>query len=105
MVTIRIAKQRIISLVADLQAHGYNPSRAILFGSVAKGTAHEHSDIDVALWDAKFTGSTPHDTEAIVKILRNFPRLEVHTFPDGETAEDNPFIAEIEKGIEVEIWS
>ena len=53
MVTIRIAKQRIRELVSDLQAAGYNPSRAVLFGSVAKQKAHELSDIDVAIWDSK----------------------------------------------------
>ncbi|MCI0751376.1 MAG: nucleotidyltransferase domain-containing protein [Flammeovirgaceae bacterium] len=98
MVTIRIAKQRITDLVRDLRAHGYNPSRAILFGSIAKGNAHELSDIDVALWDEKFTGSIPHDIEQIVKILRKYPRMEIHTFHAGETNQDNPFIKEIEKG-------
>lgn len=104
MVTIRTAKKRIGQLIAELCAQGYNPSRAILFGSVAKGIAHEHSDIDVALWDKQFTGCTPIDYERIVKILRNHPRLEVHTFQEGETKEDNPFIGEIEKyGIAIEI--
>lgn len=103
MVTIRIAKQKIRQLVRDLRASGYNPTRAILFGSVARGTAHNLSDIDVALWDAKFSGSTPHDIESIVKTLRGYPRMEIHTFPASETSIENPFIKEIEKGIEVEI--
>ncbi len=104
MVTIRIAKQRITQLLADLRAHGYNPSRAILFGSVAKGKSNQYSDIDVAIWDEKFTGCTPIDYENIVRILRNYPRLELHTYHADETKEDNPFIGEIEKnGIEIEI--
>ena len=103
MVTIRIAKQRITQLLADLRAQGYNPTRAILFGSVAKGRPHQYSDIDVAVWDEKFTGCTPIDYESIGRLLQNYPRLELHTYHVSETAEENPFIAEIEKnGIEVE---
>jgi predicted nucleotidyltransferase len=104
MVTIRIAKERIVNLVKDLRSGGFNPSRAILFGSVAKGRTHSLSDIDVALWDEKFTGCTPMDYEHLVKFLRNYSRMELHTFHVSETAQDNPFIAEIEKhGIEIEI--
>lgn len=104
MVTIRIAKERITRLVNDLRAGGFNPSRAILFGSVAKGSTHSLSDIDVALWDRKFTGARPLDYEVLVKFLRNYPRMELHTFQEGETADDNPFIREIEKnGIEIEL--
>ncbi len=59
MFTIRIAKQIVGKLIEDLCENGYNPSRVILFGSVAKGKAHAHSDIDVAIWDEKFTGCRP----------------------------------------------
>jgi hypothetical protein len=35
-------------------------------------------------------------------VLRNYPRVEVHTFQASEDAEANPFIGEIEKhGIEI----
>ena len=104
MFTVRIAKKKITALLADLRAHGYNPTRAILFGSVAKGKAHVHSDLDVAIWDERFTGCTPIDYENIVGILHRYERLELHTFNSSETKEDNPFIREIEKnGIEVEV--
>ena len=104
MFTVRIAKQKITGLLAELRHHGYNPTRAVLFGSVAKGKTHQHSDLDVAIWDEQFTGCTPIDYENIVGILHNYPRLELHTFNSNETKEDNPFIREIEKdGIEIEI--
>ena len=97
MFTIRNAKQEITKLIDDLRLNGYNPSRAILFGSVAKGKAHRLSDIDVAIWDEKFTGCRPIDYEAIIKILHHYPRFELHTFQANETSTDNPFIKEIEK--------
>jgi predicted nucleotidyltransferase len=104
MVTIAIAKQRVNGLLADLVAAGYSPTRAVLFGSVAKGKAHALSDIDVAIWDEKFTGCKPIDYEHIARIFRKYPRLEVHTFNANETRVDNPFIAEIEKeGITIEV--
>jgi hypothetical protein len=40
MATIRIAMEKIKALLHDLRVAGYNPSRAVLFGFVAKGTAH-----------------------------------------------------------------
>lgn len=104
MVTIKIATQKIESLLSELKAKGYSPTRALLFGSVAKGKAHALSDIDVAIWDEHFTGCTPIDYESIVKILRHFPRVEVHTFHSSETKEDNPFIEEIERhGVEIPV--
>ena len=106
MVTIRIAKQKIIELVSDLRNQGFEPSRAVLFGSVAKQKAHQWSDIDVAIWDRGFIGCAPFDYEPILKILRKYPGLELHTFNSSETASSNPFIEEIEKhGIEIEISS
>ncbi|MFN7258718.1 MAG: nucleotidyltransferase domain-containing protein, partial [Cyclobacteriaceae bacterium] len=79
MFTIRIAKQIVGKLIEDLRENGYNPARVILFGSLAKGKAYAHSDIDVAIWDERFTGCRPIDIEAIVKILHSYPRVEVHT--------------------------
>ena len=104
MVTIRVAKERIKSLVADLRQAGYNPTRAVLFGSVAKGNATKWSDIDVAIWDERFVGSTPIDYEPILPVLRNYQRLELHTFQKDENSTNNPFIQEIEKyAIEVDV--
>ena len=102
MVTIRVAKQKIGQLVNDLRASGYKPTRAILFGSVAKQRANKNSDVDVAIWDDKFSGCTTIDYEGFLPVLRNYPGYEVHTFHSSETALTNPFIGEIEKsGLEV----
>lgn len=104
MVTIRNAKRTVRSLVDDLRKIGYAPSRAVLFGSVAKGIATSTSDIDAAIWDARFVGCAPVDYEAILPVLRKYPRLELHTFEMNEDAKSNPFIEEIEKsGIEINL--
>jgi predicted nucleotidyltransferase len=104
MATIRNAKRTVRNLVEDLRNVGYNPSRAVLFGSVAKGTATSLSDIDAAIWDARFVGCAPIDYENILPILRKYPRLELHTFEKSEDANSNPFIEQIEKsGIEIDL--
>ena len=71
---------------------GWNPG-----ASGANGTQHPHSDIDLALWDDKFTGSLTVDYEPIKRILTRFPLIELHTFPSDEDKFSNPFIAEIIK--------
>lgn len=104
MFTIRIAKQIVGKLIEDLRENGYDPTRVVLFGSVANGKAHAHSDIDVAIWDKRFTGCRPIDIEAIVKILHHYPRVEVHPYAIDDTGQENPFIKEIEKtGMEVSV--
>jgi predicted nucleotidyltransferase len=104
MVTIRIAKEKITGLLNDLRAMGYSPTRAVLFGSVAKGKSHTLSDVDVAIWDDKFTGCLPIDYESIAPVLHRHPRVEVHTFHSSEDKTNNPFIAEIEKaGVEIPV--
>jgi predicted nucleotidyltransferase len=104
MVTIRIAKEKIKALLVDLRALGYSPSRAVLFGSVAKGKAHSLSDVDVAIWDERFEGCAPIDYEHIAGVLHKYPRIEVHTFHASEDKSNNPIISEIEKdGIEIAV--
>ncbi|MDX2247313.1 MAG: nucleotidyltransferase domain-containing protein [Bacteroidia bacterium] len=97
MVTQSIALNQIRELIALLSGQGYRPTQAYLFGSVAKGTQHAWSDIDLALWDEKFTGSLAQDYEPIKRILTRFPLIELHTFPSAEDETINPFIAEIRR--------
>src|SRR5438045_266892 len=97
MVTRKNLRLRIESFLEDLRKLGYNPERVLLFGSYAKGTASELSDIDLAIWDKNFSGCLPEDAEKIVSVLVKHPGIEVHTYKAGETANDDPFIGEIIK--------
>ena len=105
MLNRKIARNYINDFLTELIAsYGYNPSRVVIFGSVAKGKTHANSDIDVAIWDTKFIGCRPIDCEPIVRLLNQYPLIELHYFEDGETENDNPFIGEINKdGFEVEV--
>ena len=98
MFTRKYLKTLITEFVLDLKSKGYNPSKVVLFGSYAKGNPRDHSDIDLAIWDEKFTGCAPIDVEAILKSKVKFPTLlELRTYHSSETEESDPFIGEIMK--------
>ena len=97
MLTRKFAKKYINDFLDELSSLGYNPAKAILFGSVAKNCTHHYSDIDLAVWDSRFTGCKAEDYEPIVRLLSKFYKIELHTFPLGETEHENPFISEVIK--------
>ena len=80
--------------LTELRSIGYSLPKAYLFGSFARNKQKEYSDIDIAVWDIKFSGCLPVDYEGFKTILVRFPGIEVHTFnPDDN---DDPLILEIE---------
>ena len=86
----------------ELKNFGYSPKKVILFGSMAKGTMHEYSDIDLAIWDDKFLGSITIDTQPIIKLLVKYSNVEVHSFNSKTDKNINPFVEVIEReGIEI----
>jgi predicted nucleotidyltransferase len=82
----------------DIKLHGVHLRTVILFGSFAKGTQHEWSDIDVALVADEFTG-LPEDVDfySKVAIKKPYTRIEEVTFPTGYFSKGDPFIDEIKK--------
>lgn len=104
MLTRKAALIQANQFLADLKVFGIQPTKAILFGSTAKGTQHEWSDIDLAVWAPGFSGVLGVDYEQILPVLRPYKVLELHTFSPEETAETNPFVEHIVKtGIELAI--
>ncbi|MBX2897633.1 MAG: nucleotidyltransferase domain-containing protein [Cyclobacteriaceae bacterium] len=95
MLTRKALNQRVTNFIADLKAAGYTPYRVVLFGSYAKGKPHTQSDIDLAVWDEKFTGCGTSDIEPIASIVSKYPLLELHPFSLDDTENNNPFVKEI----------
>lgn len=95
MLTRKTLNQRISDFVTDLKLAGYSPTRVVLFGSYAKGKPNELSDIDLAVWDKKFTGCGTADIEPIASIVSKYPLLELHPFSEEDTENNNPFVKEI----------
>jgi predicted nucleotidyltransferase len=104
MLTREVAISTAKNFIADLIKLGYNPQQAYLFGSTVDGTINEYSDIDLALWDKKFTGIIHQDVEALKLLFRNYKTIELHSFNDKTTEETNPFIEIIKKtGIQLPV--
>jgi predicted nucleotidyltransferase len=70
--------------------------KAFLFGSYAKKSNNELSDIDIALVSRDFTGNQYLDNEMIreAKLAASYS-IEAHTFTVEEFESGNPFISEI----------
>jgi predicted nucleotidyltransferase len=67
-----------------------------LFGSYAKGTAHDNSDIDIAIVSDKFEGRRFWDREKLGKyVIKSSFDLEVHPYKTEDFTEDDPFVKEI----------
>ena len=81
----------------DIESHGVILRTVILYGSFAKGTHHEWSDIDVALVSDKFTGMPEdHDLLPYIGIKKPYVRIEAKTYPTSYFYHGNdPFIDEI----------
>jgi len=88
----------------DIESHGVHLRYVFLYGSFAKGTQHEWSDIDVALVADEFTGFTFNDKKFFpyVGIKKPYIRIETKTYPTDYFNEGDPFIEEIIKtGIKI----
>ncbi|MCU0420150.1 MAG: nucleotidyltransferase domain-containing protein [Cyclobacteriaceae bacterium] len=102
-ITRKAALKSAMDALAEMRKLGYSPSKAVLFGSFAKGTQRPHSDIDLAIWDARFTGSLSLDSPGLFSVKMKFPRIEFHTYHTSHTIENDPFIEEIlQTGINLE---
>ncbi len=97
MLTKKAAISQAKSLINELRATGYSIPRSVIFGSFVKNQQNKHSDIDLAVWDQRFTGCLAVDYEPIKHILSKYDRIELHTFPENDNTEKNPFISVIEK--------
>ncbi|TAL69965.1 MAG: nucleotidyltransferase domain-containing protein [Bacteroidetes bacterium] len=78
-------------------------SQAVLFGSYARGTNNEWSDIDVAVVSDDFEGIRIFDNKKIRKAkLKTSIDLETHPYRPEDFTSDNPFVQEIlEYGIRI----
>lgn len=91
-------------LIKLLNLNGIEVFKAYLFGSVIEGTAHDSSDIDIAIVSKDFIGIPFYDVQKISKYRRTIDlRLEVHPFSmDDILVDPSLFFTEIQnKGIQI----
>jgi len=103
MLTKNAAIEIVDNYAREIQAQGVHLRTVILYGSHAKGTQNQWSDIDVALVADEFEG-LPTDIHHFmtIAIKKPYTRIEPNTFPTDYFYEGDPFIEEIIKtGIKI----
>jgi predicted nucleotidyltransferase len=76
--------------------------KAIMFGSYAKNTAQEYSDIDLALISKDFTDN-PIENVKMLPVSMKFAKIEPHLFTWKDYQGGDPFLIEeiLKTGIEI----
>jgi predicted nucleotidyltransferase len=99
MLTQNAAIETVRKYVKEINEMGINLRQAIMFGSFAKGTQHEYSDIDVALVADNFSGVGFLDRQyfSSIGIKKTYNRIEPITYPTDYFYNSDPFIEEIKK--------
>lgn len=77
--------------------NNFNIEKVYIFGSYAKGSFQEDSDIDLAVVLKEFTDSFDMQVQ-LLKLRRKFDtRIEPHPFRSSDFDSDNPLVNEILK--------
>ena len=94
---VNIAKKYLSSLPAELDI-----KRAYIFGSYAKGTQREESDIDIAVVFGQMDDFFEMQMELFRRRRKIDIRIEPHPFDVDDFSENNPVAVEImNTGIEI----
>ncbi len=88
---IKIAKK----FIRDCRGSGLTFHKVFLFGSAAKNTAHEWSDIDLLLISDQFGDNVFENLKLYSKINIKYPIIETHPYPTEYYNEGDDFIKEI----------
>lgn len=81
--------------ITFLKENKFNIQKAYIFGSYAKGSFHEDSDIDLAIIMSNLPDTFNMQVE-LMKLRRKFDtRIEPHPFDETDFNTSNPFANEI----------
>ncbi|MEX0981986.1 MAG: nucleotidyltransferase domain-containing protein [Bacteroidales bacterium] len=93
---------RISKRYVDRVSKKYQIENVILFGSFAKGTNHNDSDIDLAIVFKQIDDAIDMQVELMCLCSENDLMIEPHPFSHSDFNFSNPVVAEILKnGIEI----
>ena len=104
MLTQNAAIDIVYNYAQEILAKGVPLRKVILYGSFAKNTQHEWSDIDVALVADEFSGISFIDKDLFpyIGIKKPYIRIESKTYNSNYFEQSDPFIEEIKNtGIEI----
>jgi len=96
-------ENKIERYLAALKKNNIRITKAYLFGSYARGTYNQWSDIDIALVSDAFKGDRIEDKNVIRRItLQTGSDIEPVPFSPADFTESDPFVREITStGIQV----
>ena len=107
-VDFEVVKQLVERYAIDVR-NVFPVDKVILYGSYAKGTADEQSDIDICFFLESFGGKRRIDIlKELLGLMHKYTGVffEPIVFPTSEIQNDNPFVKEILRtGIEVNLGS
>jgi len=97
MVTRESAINTARLFINDCQSIGLTFHKVLLFGSAAKNTTHEWSDIDLLLISDQFSENVFDNLKLYSKINIRYPIIETHPYPTKYYYAGDDFIKEISK--------
>jgi len=95
MVTRESAINTARLFINECQSNGLTFHKVFLFGSAAKNTTHEWSDIDLLLISDQFSENVFENLKLYSKINIKYPVIETHPYPTKYYYEGDDFIKEI----------
>lgn len=102
MVTKETAIKTATSFIDDCFLSGLSFHKVLLFGSAAKNTTHEWSDIDLLLISDQFNENIFDNLKLYSRINIKYPLIETHPYPTKYYYNGDDFIDRIIKdGIEI----
>jgi predicted nucleotidyltransferase len=96
-VDVETINQAMNDYVADVK-NAMPIDKVFLFGSYAKGTATENSDVDLCFFSHSFEDRRSIDIMTqLFRMTRKYKGIDIepHVFPTSELQNDNPFVKEI----------
>lgn len=107
MAEIPLTLERLLTDYLEELAKYYHLDHVILFGSLAQGTAHRDSDIDLAIFSTDVTDDNEIEIMADMMIKAMPYKLDIQplVFPLADYNGDNDFIQQeiIGRGIELPV--
>jgi predicted nucleotidyltransferase len=96
-VDIKTVNRAVEDYVSDVRKI-MNIDKAYLYGSYAKGTYDEYSDVDICFFSSEFEGQREVDIlTKLLGIARSYRGIgiEPQAFPTSEIDRGNPFVREV----------
>jgi predicted nucleotidyltransferase len=95
MVTRETAINTAKSFVKDCNLNGLTFYKVFIFGSVANGSMHEWSDIDLLLISDQFGDNVFDNLKLYSKINVKYPIIETHPYPTNYYKNGDSFIEQV----------